>query len=156
MRVFILLVLFLFFAGCYSQHPIATTYPLSGQRHMQTAHHWNILAKDIAKRVKTRLKNLSLTEGLSILSEPVYIKEAVCDQARLIRCAFTRSGSDKPVLYFHFPDASGVKQDGHLGLLCRCDGILKLDIACIESLADNHTGNSHRLQRFQVHNVLQG
>ena len=38
-------------AGCNSQLPVATTYPMTGQKKMQAAEHWNILAADVAERI---------------------------------------------------------------------------------------------------------
>lgn len=45
-------------AGCSnlkSQVPIATTYEYSTQQKMQAAHHWDVLAEDVAKRLKDHL-----------------------------------------------------------------------------------------------------
>ena len=38
-------------SGCRSQLPLATTYPMSGQRKMQAAQHWDVLAEDVAEQV---------------------------------------------------------------------------------------------------------
>jgi len=42
-------------AGCQSQLPYATTYEMTGQHKMQAAHHWNVLAADVAERVHAAL-----------------------------------------------------------------------------------------------------
>lgn len=42
-------------AGCQSQLPYATTYPMTGQHKMQAAQHWNVLAADVAGRVHAAL-----------------------------------------------------------------------------------------------------
>jgi len=41
----------LLLAGCRSQLPLATTYPMSMQNKMQAAHHWDVLAEDVAEQV---------------------------------------------------------------------------------------------------------
>jgi hypothetical protein len=49
-------------AGCsinQSQVPLATTYEYSTQQKMQAAHHWDVLAEDIAMRLKSQLSNLN-------------------------------------------------------------------------------------------------
>lgn len=49
MRILYLLVsLLLFTGGCASQLPIPATYPISTQRKAKAAHHWDVLADDIA------------------------------------------------------------------------------------------------------------
>lgn len=45
----------LLLAGCNSQIPYATTYKMTGQQKMQAAEHWNILAADVADRVRAAL-----------------------------------------------------------------------------------------------------
>ncbi len=45
----------LLLAGCSSQIPYATTYKMTGQHKMQAAEHWNILAADVADRVRAAL-----------------------------------------------------------------------------------------------------
>ena len=43
-------------AGCMHRPlPVATSYPATAQRKMQAGHHWNILADDVAKRLKKTL-----------------------------------------------------------------------------------------------------
>ena len=49
-------VILLILAGCtHRPIPIATSYPITAQRKMQAAHHWSVLATDIAKRLKKTL-----------------------------------------------------------------------------------------------------
>lgn len=43
-------------AGCYSQIPVAQNHPLTFQKKMQAAHHWDVLADDVATRVETAIK----------------------------------------------------------------------------------------------------
>ena len=50
-----LLILCLGLGACASQVPVATTYPVSFQRKMQAAEHWDILAADIANRLRDAL-----------------------------------------------------------------------------------------------------
>ena len=45
----------LLLSGCRSQLPLATTYPVSGQHKMQAAHHWDVLAQDVAEQVAEAL-----------------------------------------------------------------------------------------------------
>ncbi|MCK9241135.1 hypothetical protein [Desulfocurvus sp.] len=42
-------------AGCQSQLPYATTYKMTAQPKMQAAHHWDVLAGDVADRVRAAL-----------------------------------------------------------------------------------------------------
>lgn len=42
-------------AGCRSQIPMASTYPATEQQKMQAAHHWDVLAEDVAVRVEAVL-----------------------------------------------------------------------------------------------------
>jgi len=41
--------------GCRSQIPLASTYPATEQQKMQAAHHWDVLAEDVAVRVESVL-----------------------------------------------------------------------------------------------------
>ncbi len=50
-----LLILCLGLGACASQVPVATTYPISFQRKMQAAEHWDILAADVANRLRDTL-----------------------------------------------------------------------------------------------------
>lgn len=50
-----LLILCLGLGACASQVPVATTYPVSFQRKMQAAEHWDILAADVANRLRDSL-----------------------------------------------------------------------------------------------------
>lgn len=52
MRYLIPLIVILSTAiGCTSQVPKPTTYPLTFQQKMQAAHHWDLLAQDVARQV---------------------------------------------------------------------------------------------------------
>lgn len=51
----ITLAVFSLSAACRSQLPIATTYPATSQQKMQAAHHWDVLAEDVAERVEAVL-----------------------------------------------------------------------------------------------------
>ncbi|NJB66544.1 outer membrane murein-binding lipoprotein Lpp [Desulfobaculum xiamenense] len=42
-------------AGCNSQIPVASTYPMKTQRTMQAAQHWGVLADDVAAQVAKAL-----------------------------------------------------------------------------------------------------
>ncbi len=45
----------LLLTGCQSQLPMAGTYPLHMQQKMQAAHHWDVLAEDVAEQVAEAL-----------------------------------------------------------------------------------------------------
>jgi hypothetical protein len=51
-------------AGCapsnYLQAPLATTYEHSTQQKMQAAHHWDVLAEDVASRLSTHFTTASV------------------------------------------------------------------------------------------------
>lgn len=61
-------------AACASQVPVATTYPISFQKKMQAAHHWDLLAADVADRLQGALL------GLRSSDEPVvlHVRESKC------------------------------------------------------------------------------
>lgn len=46
-----LVILCLGLGACMSQVPVATTYPITFQKKMQAAQHWDILAADVANRL---------------------------------------------------------------------------------------------------------
>ena len=50
-----LVVLCLGLGACMSQIPMATTYPVTFQKKMQAAHHWDILTEDVANRLHDAL-----------------------------------------------------------------------------------------------------
>ena len=50
-----LVVLCLGLGACMSQVPVATTYPVTFQKKMQAAHHWDILTEDVANRLHDAL-----------------------------------------------------------------------------------------------------
>jgi hypothetical protein len=62
--VYCLLILL---AGCTSV-PKPSPYPYSAQEHMQAAHHWQVLASEVAERVTTRVRG-----GPTTSTEYVYI-----------------------------------------------------------------------------------
>ena len=57
-------------AGCatnQSQVPMAETYPYSTQQKMQAAHHWDVLAQDVAARVKNHITDeATLNRAISV------------------------------------------------------------------------------------------
>jgi hypothetical protein len=58
--------------GCtHRPIPLATSYPLSAQRRMQAAHHWDVLAENVAERLK---KTMDLTFVNAPTPPPIYIK----------------------------------------------------------------------------------
>ncbi|BBD07415.1 hypothetical protein [Desulfovibrio ferrophilus] len=52
-RLVLLALPVLLVAGCQSQLPMASSYPMTTQHKMQAAEHWDILAADVAQRIKT-------------------------------------------------------------------------------------------------------
>ncbi|MCK5525260.1 MAG: hypothetical protein KAI83_19195 [Thiomargarita sp.] len=65
---FILLIL----TGCANRAlPVATGYPVKAQRKMQSAHHWDVLAKDLAERLK---KTIDLSFPNAVVKPSVFIK----------------------------------------------------------------------------------
>ncbi len=50
-----LVVLCLGLGACMSQIPMATTYPVTFQKKMQAAQHWDILTEDVANRLRDAL-----------------------------------------------------------------------------------------------------
>ncbi|RKZ41334.1 MAG: hypothetical protein DRQ41_08340 [Gammaproteobacteria bacterium] len=65
---FILLIL----TGCaYRPIPVAAAYPITAQRKMQSAHHWDVLAKDLADRLK---KTIDISFPNAVVKPPLFIK----------------------------------------------------------------------------------
>ena len=47
--------------GCASEVPIPTTYPLTSQQKIKSAHHWDVIAKDVAQQTITSLTKNNLS-----------------------------------------------------------------------------------------------
>ena len=47
--------------GCASEVPIPTTYPLTSQHKLKSAHHWDVIAKDVAQQTITSLTKNNLS-----------------------------------------------------------------------------------------------
>ena len=61
-------------AGCsHRPVPVATSYPVTAQRKMQAAHHWDVLANDVAQRLK---KTLELTFPNAAVKPSLFIQPA--------------------------------------------------------------------------------
>lgn len=58
-----LVILCLGLGACVSQIPVATTYPVSFQKKMQAAEHWDILASDVANRLHDNLIGSGQQQG---------------------------------------------------------------------------------------------
>ena len=59
-------------AGCsHRPIPLATSYPVTAQRKMQSAHHWDVLANDVAKRLH---KTLDITFPNAVVKPSLFIK----------------------------------------------------------------------------------
>ena len=53
-----------------SQIPIATTYEYTAQQKMQAAHHWDVLAEDVAFRLKDHFKKLPVAgRAINVISD---------------------------------------------------------------------------------------
>lgn len=52
--------------GCASEAPIPTTHHVSTQKKLKSAHHWDLLATDTAKQVKTSLTSLGLGSSVTV------------------------------------------------------------------------------------------
>ncbi len=65
-------IIFLILAGCAMRPiPVATAYPTSKQHKMQAAHHWDVLAKDLARRLK---KTMAMTFPNETVKPPLVVK----------------------------------------------------------------------------------
>jgi hypothetical protein len=58
----------IFVSGCYTQTPKPATYEYSTQQKMQAAHHWDLLAEDVAGQVRMILTKVGY------LSQPVFVE----------------------------------------------------------------------------------
>ncbi len=58
-----LVILCLGLGACVSQVPVATTYPVTFQRKMQAAQHWDVLAADVANRLHDSLVGSGEQQG---------------------------------------------------------------------------------------------
>lgn len=64
--------------ACMSQIPVATTYPVTYQKKMQAAQHWDVLAADVAQRMHDNLIDSGLSRDRAIalsLQRPKYTSE---------------------------------------------------------------------------------
>jgi hypothetical protein len=67
-----LLFVALLATGCASEVAIPTTYPLTGQHKLKSAHHWDVIAKDVAQQAASSLtkNNLSSTAVMVSTQQP--------------------------------------------------------------------------------------
>ncbi len=72
MKGYILIAMLgLLVAGCsHRPIPVAKSYPVTGQQKMQAAHHWDVLATDVANRLK---KTMELTFPNADTLPPVFV-----------------------------------------------------------------------------------
>jgi len=59
----ILLVLVVAVTGCASQVPIARNFPISSQKKVRSAHHWDVLADDITGQTLATMKKVQELDG---------------------------------------------------------------------------------------------
>lgn len=64
----LILIASLGLGACASQVPLATTYPITYQQKMQAAHHWDVLAADVADRLSKALSTQDPSGGKQILN----------------------------------------------------------------------------------------
>lgn len=69
--IFIIVLLIMTTSCTHRPIPLATSYPLNAQRRMQAAHHWDVLAENVAERLK---KTIDLTFVNAPTPPPIYIK----------------------------------------------------------------------------------
>ncbi len=67
-----LAILCLGLGACMSQVPVATTYPVTFQKKMQAAQHWDILAADVANRLQEDLIGSGEPQGRPV---PLYVQQ---------------------------------------------------------------------------------
>lgn len=56
--------------GCASPVPVARNFPISTQKVARTAHHWDVVAKDIVEQTSDALRNIEALKG-----RPVFVAE---------------------------------------------------------------------------------
>lgn len=66
--------------GCASQVPSAENHPLTSQKKVKAAHHWDVIAADIAQETKS-----ILSQGASPANQPIFVAPS------LESTAFTRA-----------------------------------------------------------------
>lgn len=54
--------------GCASQVPVAENYPYTSQKKVKAAHHWDVIARDIAQETR-----MILAQGKLQASQPIYV-----------------------------------------------------------------------------------
>lgn len=69
--LFIALTTVIFLSGCASQLPIPANYPISSQKKARAAHHWDVLADDIA--LQTQIA--AYGKESAIKGKPLYVRE---------------------------------------------------------------------------------
>ena len=66
------IILLLVLAGCtHRPIPLATSYPLTTQHKMQAAHHWDVLAEDVASRLQD---TINLTFPQNTIKPAIHIR----------------------------------------------------------------------------------
>ena len=65
-----LLVVTLLTTGCASEVPIPTTYPVTTQQKIKSAHHWDVIAKDAAQQAAASLVKNNLSSTPVTVSTP--------------------------------------------------------------------------------------
>ncbi|MCK4604809.1 MAG: hypothetical protein KAU41_09010 [Deltaproteobacteria bacterium] len=74
MKTSVFAIALIFLCSC-SNVPKPASYPLSYQHKMQAAHHWDVLAEDVAKDVKLALQDPDALSGEQIDLGPIYLEQ---------------------------------------------------------------------------------
>lgn len=69
-RCFLLLPIAAVMAGCASQVPVATNFSLSHQKVARTAHHWDVVAEDVAERTLDSISGKEELHGRAVYVAP--------------------------------------------------------------------------------------
>ncbi|GFO56782.1 hypothetical protein GMSM_37890 [Geomonas sp. Red276] len=70
LRATLIVSVLLFLFGCASRVPVATNFPLTTQKKVKAAHHWDVLADDIAQQTQLAVRDHKVELG----KEPLYVK----------------------------------------------------------------------------------
>lgn len=61
-------VALLLLTGCATEVPVPTTYPYSTQHKLKSAHHWDVIAKDVAQQIASAMVKHNLAASPTIVT----------------------------------------------------------------------------------------
>lgn len=61
-------VALLLLTGCATEVPVPTTYPYSTQHKLKSAHHWDVIAKDVAQQISSAMVKHNLVASPAIVT----------------------------------------------------------------------------------------